>query len=64
MTGTWNADENFEEVKAQWQPLFEGYRSDLADWTSCTWTLTDGTTTITEISVNPTLADSVFEVPT
>jgi len=63
MTGTW-ATEDFQTDKAQWQPLFEAYVDDLANWTSGTWTSTDGKTTISDISVNPTLADSIFEVPT
>lgn len=62
MTGTW-ATEDFQTDKAQWQPLFEDYIHDLADWTSGTWTSADGATTITDISVNPTLDDSMFEVP-
>ncbi len=63
MTGTW-ATEDFQTDKAQWQPLFEGYVHDLANWTSGEWTSTDGATKISGISVNPTLADSVFQVPT
>jgi len=62
MTGTWQADD-FQTTWDQWYPLFEGYVDSLAHWTSGDYTSEDGTTTISNIVVNPTIDDSVFEVP-
>ena len=62
MTGTWQA-EDFQTTWDQWYPLFEGYVDSLAHWTSGDYTSEDGTTTISNIAVNPTIDDSVFEVP-
>lgn len=61
MTGTW-AEEDFETAWGDWNPLFEGYVDSLAHWTEGEYTSEDGTR-IFDISVNPTLDDSLFEVP-
>jgi hypothetical protein len=62
MTGTW-AEDDFQTTWDQWYPLFEGYVDSLAHWTEGEWTSEDGTTRIFDISVNPELDDSCFEVP-
>jgi hypothetical protein len=41
-----------------WSTAFSGYQTDLASWTS--GSITVGTVTISNIQVNPTLADSLF----
>jgi hypothetical protein len=62
MTGSW-ADEDFQTTWDQWYPMFEGYVDALAHWTEGDWTSDDGTVTISDISVNPTLDDSLFQKP-
>lgn len=62
MTGTW-AEEDFQTTWDQWYPVFEGYVDSLAHWTEGQWTSEDGTTRIFDISVNPELDDSCFQVP-
>jgi hypothetical protein len=57
-----------DAFKAQWDlwaPTYEAYADQLATWTSGDWTYTDGdaSVTITNIVVNPTLADSLFQAP-
>jgi hypothetical protein len=50
-----------------WEPTWQGYTDNLATWTSGDWTYTaaDGATvTISDITVNPSLADSLFEAET
>lgn len=44
-----------------WNSSFEGYQTSLSDWASGTWTSPDGTITISDIQVNPVLADSLFQ---
>jgi len=61
MSGTW-VEQDFQETKSDWQPMFETYLHDLSGWTSGDWT--DGSTTISNIKVNPTLDDSIFDIPT
>lgn len=62
MTGTW-VEEAFQTTWDQWYPLFEGYVDSLAHWTSGEWTSADGKVKIYDILVNPTLSDSLFQVP-
>lgn len=54
---------DFQTTWDQWYPMFEGYVDALAHWTSGDWTSEDGTVTISGISVNPTLDDSMFQIP-
>lgn len=47
-----------------WNSAWEGYRTNLADWTGLgDWTYTDDGTTVRiyDIDVNPTLSDSLFQ---
>jgi hypothetical protein len=53
----------FQDQWDVWQPTYQVYADELVSWTSGDWTYTDGdtTVTITDIMVNPTLEDSLFE---
>jgi hypothetical protein len=62
MTGTWTTDD-YQTTWDQWNPLFQGYITNLANWTSGAWTSTDGKTTLSDISVNTALDASLFKVP-
>lgn len=52
-----------EDDFTTWSDTWTGYFSCLADWTEGDWTSEDGTISITDITLNPTLEDSIFEVP-
>jgi len=49
-----------------WKPTWQVYTDQLANWTSGDWTYTEGDSTfaIKDITVNPTLDDSLFQVAT
>jgi hypothetical protein len=50
-----------------WQPTFQAYTDNLATWTEGEWTYTDAEgaeVRIYDITVNPSLEDSLFEVET
>jgi hypothetical protein len=51
---------SFSEYWGTWEGAFEGYQTDLSGWTGGTYTSPDGTVTIHDIIVNPTLDDSLF----
>lgn len=65
MDGAWtDISSTFSDEWASWSTTVSGYQGELADWTGTgEWTYTeDGTTVrIYDISVNPTLADSLFQ---
>jgi len=55
----------FSDQWALWEPTWQAYTDKLASWTSGDWTYTDtdgSAVTITDITVNPTLDDSLFQV--
>ncbi|TRO55075.1 hypothetical protein E2P63_00100 [Candidatus Bathyarchaeota archaeon] len=61
----WVLSASFSEQLDLWKATWDGYTGELATWTSGDWTYTgtEGETIkITSITVNPTLADSLFEV--
>ena len=62
---TWmDLSDTFSDQWDAWNPTWEAYTDNLSTWTSGDWTYTntDGSTvTITEITVNPSLADSLFQ---
>ncbi len=51
----------FDTYWDEWSTSVEGYQTGLSDWTGGTWTSPDGTITISDIQVNPVLADSLFQ---
>jgi hypothetical protein len=56
---------SFSDQWDSWKTTWDGYTDELATWTSGDWTYTDAngvTVTITNMTVNPTLEDSLFEV--
>ncbi len=65
MDGAWtDISDTFSTEWNSWSTTVSGYQGSLADWTGTgEWTYTeDGTTVrIFDISVNPTLADSLFQ---
>jgi len=64
MDGQWTESSDFSAEWDAWSSTLTGYKESLADWTGTgEWTYTqDGTTVrIYDITVNPTLADSLFE---
>jgi hypothetical protein len=62
MAGEW-VEEDFEATWDDWYDLWRGYVDSLAHWTEGEYTSADGTIRIYNIEVNPTLADSLFQVP-
>jgi len=61
----WVLSDSFSDQLDLWKATWDGYTTNLATWTSGDWTYTDtdgSTVTITDITVNPTLEDSLFEV--
>ena len=60
--GTWiDMSEYYSTYWSEWSSTFEGYETYLSGWTGGTWTSPDGTITISNIQVNPSLSDSLFE---
>lgn len=60
--GMWvDLSDQFSDYWDMWSASFEGYQADLSGWTGGTWTSPDGTVTIRNIIVNPSLSDSLFE---
>jgi len=57
--GRW-LDVSFDSFWNQWSTWIKDYQRSLSDWTSGTWTSSDGKTIITNIQVNPVLGDSLF----
>ena len=55
--------DTFSEQWDSWDATWQGYTDNLSSWTSGDWTYTanGATVTISEITVNPSLADSLFE---
>ena len=53
--------EHFSEFWDEWASSFEEYRTELSNWTGGTWTSPDGSVTISDIQVNPSLPDSLFQ---
>ncbi len=64
--GEWtDISDMFSDQWSLWSATYEGYQTSLADWTGTgewTYTDTDGSSVrIYDISVNPTLADTLFQ---
>lgn len=57
--GTWT-QEDFSTVWSTWETAFSGYQTELDSWMGGTYTSPDGTVTISNIQVNPSLDDSLF----
>jgi hypothetical protein len=61
--GTWTElPGEYSTQWSTWDATLSGYETSLAGWTSGTYTSPDGSVTISNVQVNPTLADSLFEV--
>jgi hypothetical protein len=66
MDGTWtDISSSFADEWNSWSTTVSGYQGELADWTGTgewTYTGTDGSSVrIYDISINPSLADSLFQ---
>jgi hypothetical protein len=60
--GTWiDLSSSYSTYWETWSQSLQGYQSDLVDWSNGSWTSPDGSTTISNIQVNPSLSDSLFE---
>jgi len=60
--GVWiDMSSAFSPAWDQWSQTVQTVENDLSGWTSGTWTSPDNTVTISNIQVNPSLADSLFE---
>jgi hypothetical protein len=63
--GQWtDLSDAFSDQWASWSSTWSGYKNTLADWTGTgEWTYTENGSTVRiyDISVNPTLADSLFQ---
>jgi hypothetical protein len=57
-TGWIDMSSTFSTLWDTWNSAFTGYQTDLGSWTS--GSITVGTVTISNVQVNPTLADSLF----
>jgi len=57
-TGWVDVSSTFSTLWSTWNTAFSGYQTDLASWTS--GSIVAGTVTISNIQVNPTLADTLF----
>jgi len=58
--GMWlDQSSTFSDMWSTWSTAFSGYQTDLGSWTG-SGSQTIGTVTISNIQVNPTLADSLF----
>jgi hypothetical protein len=59
-SGTWlDMSSQFSSMWSTWNTAFSGYQTDLGSWTG-SGNIVAGTVTISNIQVNPTLADSLF----
>lgn len=66
-TGWVDLSDTFSDQWALWQPTYQVYEDELGTWTEGEWTYTadDGSEVrIYNITVNPSLEDSLFEVET
>jgi hypothetical protein len=64
VSNTWmDLSASFSSYWGTWSQTFQGYQTDLSGWTGGTWTSPDGTVTISNIHINPSLADSLFAPP-
>jgi hypothetical protein len=60
--GYWvDMSSQFSTVWSSWGSYLQSGQTSLSEWTSGTYTSPDGTVTISNVQVNPTLADSLFE---
>lgn len=60
--GTWiDLSSSYSTYWNTWSQAFSGYQTDLSGWTGGSWTSSDGSVTIGNVQVNPSLSDSVFE---
>jgi len=60
--GQWtDMSSSFSTYWDTWTGAFEGYQTNLSGWTGGTYTSPDGTVTIHDIIVNPSLDDSLFQ---
>ena len=60
--GTWvDLSSSYSTYWSQWSQAFAGYQTDLSGWTGGSWTSSDGSVTINDVQVNPSLSDSLFE---
>ncbi|MBN1244199.1 hypothetical protein JXA31_01235 [Candidatus Bathyarchaeota archaeon] len=60
----WVEYDIFADQLDLWKPVWQGYADNLSTWTSGDYTYTDAggaTVTVSGITVNPTLEDSLFE---
>ena len=63
VTGTWAEEQDFNANWDMWIPVWQGYVDNLENWTGTgdyTYTADGTSVKISDISVNPTLADSLF----
>jgi len=62
-TGWVDLSDTFKDQWDLWAPTYQTYADQLGTWTAGDWTYTDGdaSVTISNIMVNPTLADSLFQ---
>ncbi len=59
--GQWlDMSSTFSTYWSTWSQSFSGYQESLSAWTSGTYTSPDGSVTISDIQVNPSLDDSLF----
>lgn len=62
IAGQWtDYSDEFLSYWGAWSESFEGYQTELSGWTGGTWTSPDGTVTIRDVILNPSLSDSLFE---
>jgi hypothetical protein len=60
--GTWiDLSSSYSTYWETWSQSLQSYQYDLVGWSGGSWTSPDGSTTISNIKVNPSLSDSLFE---
>lgn len=61
VAGTWtDLSSSFSTMWDQWNKALQDYQACLSGWTGGTWQSSDGTITISNIQVNPSLSESMF----
>jgi hypothetical protein len=61
VAGTWtDLSSSFSIMWDQWNKALQDYQACLSGWTGGTWQSSDGTITISNIQVNPSLSESMF----
>ena len=62
VAGTWtDLSAQYLKLWDQWNQAFQDLQTGLSGWTGGTWTSPDGTATVSNIQVNLSLPDSLFE---